>query len=550
MSKQEHISVASQLNLGNQDNESVLSKEEIKNPFQDIYRKEPDNQSKKFNFEKQLGLTQEQKISCQDKVSKELKKINNNIDSRANETDTKDSLIYKKRKNALESVECSIEGIVDPNKELPNLCSRHLFISYSRRNEEEARQLSLAGKSGGMLTWFDNQEENVTLEGPSNKEENQEHAESYTIEKGIGLGTDYEQSIKNGIKENGTTLVLLTHDVLDKPNIVFGVEISETLSPEKNGRLILGLLDDPEQSSVIERLKNFTKENPENEKYRDQIEALLSSPILNLDKNSFSKPKKELGAEIINNIPKIDSENTRAHLPASANENTNNAKTLDTGSTIKLFENLKQHTPGMNSGEVKDYQDLITDCQIILQSQIDARLLKPEDTKDFVFEFANLTQENQNKYQKLIKSLEELGLTNYKKEKTGYKFCWAPLPLLKEDITLDPETFDERFGKMQSWDLILWPLVGPDFYPALAREITKTEQSLAKAEEDPNFDGKNFMYIQKKLQFLEKISKTQGIQIGEIELRDSQSLASYLLMKQMLVEREMIDYKVPPVCLN
>lgn len=497
------------------------------------FKGKQNNSSVNINNEKKLQPYEAEKVvpnllSLEDKnlnleiVKNVMQTIRENMEANARETNTLESGIYTKRRNSIDEVEYTLKGIINPYKYLSKLRSKDVFVSYSRRNEEWARKLHLALRAMGMIVWFDNQEMNASSDkkNPSILSNNSlpiQDENKIGIPKGIAPGKNYREAINNAIVENSYTTVLLTHDVLDKFDVIGGQEIPESI--DKGCELLVVVVDDPERGSVLERLKQF-KKDCDNDIFKNSIEILESSTKVNITKNDFQASPEELGSKILN---EITGEN-EAHY---VTKNGNSLSKINNETLREKINDLKNHTPGENTDEIQKYIRSLNESDIIFTGLTNPKKLTEEKkvVKKFSVKKPN-SEYSSVEYSKLANVLEKLGLTE-DSEEPG----WILQPINIEDIRIEREDFFKKFGywfKDEPRGAQLWSLIPPKFFSKLSDQLD-VEQALRTIKGYANSEL-NF-----KIRFLENLRKSQGIQIELKDLKDIQGVAEYLLTKQALL---------------
>ncbi|MES2930462.1 MAG: toll/interleukin-1 receptor domain-containing protein [Patescibacteria group bacterium] len=463
-----------------------------------------------------------------------VESLQKTLDTEASQKGTEKTITYKKRKDSLEEVEAIAEGIADMHPLLAKLPSREVMVSYSRRNEEMARKLHLALRSIGMLVWFDNQETNITID-----EEEFSSSGGAELAKGLPLGNRWKESINAGIPEKGQTVVLLTHDVLDKFDVVGGQEIAKAI--EKKSNVIVVLLDDENRGSILERLESFAKEKEGNDKYESAVETLKKAKHITLNNGDFAKSHRELGEQIIESMTGEETpESTTMEDPIQKKPaRSNQEKNSQTDAEILESElgNLQRAIANTTPQEADLYKRALEESKIIVagmaapETLVDNNLLRQ---KSFYYQ---PFKDGDTLYGALAEAFVELGL--YKNEDINSD-SYALLPITEEMINADNETFEDYFINYMESHRKFWMLSNPDFFSQLSETLKELEKKM-KEENSPD-SNKSLIYSAKK-RFLEELKKTQGIQIQNEDLKDPHALASYMLTKQALVEYA-IRYKV------
>ncbi|MCU0660299.1 MAG: toll/interleukin-1 receptor domain-containing protein [Candidatus Pacebacteria bacterium] len=465
-----------------------------------------------------------------EKMYLDIAEIVASIDAEAKETHTEDSVVYKKRRNALDEAQVIIHGIVAPHKKVESLASNKIMVSYSRRNEEWARILHLALRKMGMDVWFDNQETNVTSDEAEDGYEERgggldfgnELDTSIHEQRGIGIGNEWKESINNGISENGHAVVLLTHDVLDKFDVIGGQEIPKMI--EKNTSIVVACVDNPQRGSVFERLKKFTQENETHKKYRNSIEVLSKAPRVALSEGDFTAPKSNLGEKIVESIPVTDADAVMTPQ--------DNGTPAQSSNILESIDILKEHVSEDDSYKGQVQKRALEECQIIIKSQTDPKkLVARKHLRSQFFHYPKRQLRTPDIYDQVSATFEDMGLW---KEDTQQEGGYTLLPLTKEKMNDYTASFVSNFSEFVDSDT-LWILVGePGFFDSLNEVLEKAIQErdvLKKGQDTRKIDE-----MLKKIAILEKFKKTQGLFVSDNDLKNPKGLASYLLMKQALSE--------------
>jgi hypothetical protein len=224
----------------------------------------------------------------------EFEALQTRLAAEAKENGVEGAEVHQKWSNALRESLAIARGLISPHEGIPALRSDEIFISYSRRNEELANLSHLAYREMGMQVWFDNQETNVspTQEGPRGD-----------VPIAIGMGTHWEEAIEVGMPENGFAQFNLTHDVLDKFDVI-GREVR--LAIKKNNKIIVAQLDqeDEENGSIKKRVEQMIEENPESED-ATALRALIEAPIMSL-KREYLQDSTALGRYSVDSLMKFE----------------------------------------------------------------------------------------------------------------------------------------------------------------------------------------------------------------------------------------------------
>lgn len=492
-----------------------------------------------FRHDSELSL--EQKNTLLETLHSELGDLKNATVERAKITDTENSPIYLERANAIDEAGAILEGIISPHEQLFLLESKKVMVSYSRRNEAWARKLHLALRANGMLVWFDNQQTNVSSDQkqPSDEPEVIEDAELFpsAINKGIGIGNNWADSIDNGIETDAYATVLLTHDMLDKFDVVGGREIPEMV--RENNNIVVVAVDDEVRGSVLQRLATFTAEREENKQYKESIQAIQDAVTVNVSASDFEKSNREFGRTIISAMPKKPDIRVRGDLSFDAKLLHDGA--FDKQKVFKSIALLKEHTPAANQEEKKLYVKALTECEVIIESQTEPENIVRDRVieKQKFYYGRHVLSGVDATYTSLQSTLEKIGFEKSSNEQYSLYENYVLLPVTKEDLKLDPERFCEQFKDLCGTSPDLWTLVEEGFFEALSdvliRDIAEAKRKGLLNEkgivtEHTNTDDP----LYKKVDFLRKIHDSQGIAVTGEDLKDPLGVASYIMMKQAL----------------
>ncbi len=455
-------------------------------------------------------VTAEGKREVFEEISQEVHQARGILELKAHERGSLETKTYERRAGSLSEVETIAQGIADPHEMLPELVSDQVIVSYSRRNEPEANFIHLALRSAGLSVWFDNQETNVSVEDP------------YAVGPvGIGMGQEWPASINHGIPRAGHGVEYLSHDVLDKCDIICGTEVPQIL--ENGNRLLVVAREDESRGSLRDRLEKMSTD-PAYREYGDALKALLNSPTITVDQKHFSGSYRDLGNVLVpwmtGKKPPEHHVSPRSQREPDSTQETNGKVMAERFSgRIEVLRTSVQELK--QSAEPKDLPMLdrrlraLDESEMLFHGAVAPEILaKTLEKGSFVP--VKAAEGEVQAVDKLQPAFQKLGLAE---SSEGYRLVPLSGSALRESVdTLRRELQAARRSEGEN----LWLL-------ALDREVIPT---LGEMESDQSADGTRPPSYWLASSLLEK----QMIPITENDLGDPDALASYIVTKQALVE--------------
>jgi hypothetical protein len=308
--------------------------------------------------------------------------------------------------------------------------------------------------------------------------------------RGIGFGYNWGLSLKKGVPEDGYGIVLLTHEVLDKFDVIGGTEIPELI--DKHNKLLLITLDNNPEISVMDRLRQMHAKGGE---YTPAYEALLSPDAQVMALGAEDLDPDKLSDKIIDKLAEGETDQT----------------------DIAHDENKKAKMA---------HQDYLAarDATLIVYG-----ITKPEQivSKDLRWDKFSLSPLFQNLPESgpmlgnLRKSLENFGM--HSSEKAGND-AYIIFPVTTEFLTSDINQLQAAGITPQDLDRsTTWPLF-----------FSSSEENFSAIYKQLDVISKDEGHVLNS--FAKRMLETQGVIASLKDLEDPGAFASYLIMKQGLVE--------------
>ncbi len=446
---------------------------------------------------------------------KKLDKLKDSLTQEAQKTGTESSNIFKKRCSALEEVERIAEGVAQPLPQIDDLeKEKYFFVSYSRRNEEKVRRLYLSFCSGGMLSYFDNQETHSVLRRPASQEDQNSSGQG---RRKLVIGENYKEGLVKGVEENAYFIVFLTSEAIEKFDVIGGLEIREALN--KHNSIVVAYTDE----SVFEKLKVLNSEYP------DAVKALNEGTHVLLDDADFSKKPKELCSKIIDTVLKKESDNIENNQKDATKKGGMNIR----GISNELIESLEE------SKTEYGYKKRLNDCKTIIMSESDPESLI-KTGKIMNKAFVGYFNDTAGEFESLKKALSKYGLKEKTMEEIGPvvgKDNYVLLPVDEDLMGIEPDEFRRIFLPIDYNNSPLWVLPHGDFFSKLSDYLKAYPEKQIVPETKFGQRPKPESSLDFKIRFLRKISEIQAIQVDKNEIqKNPDGFAKYLLKEQAMAE--------------